>query len=74
MKSEYLLLYLSLLCVASFTEAWIEITQQFYDKDGNIVASFTEAWIEINLGKNENEGEQVASFTEAWIEISSQMV
>ena len=36
------------LCVASFTEAWIEINLGKNENEGEQVASFTEAWIEIS--------------------------
>ena len=35
--------------VASFAEAWIEISKAFFAFDVGVVASFAEAWIEILL-------------------------
>ena len=55
--------------VASFTEAWIEISIVCVQDGSNDVASFTEAWIEIHDPLKIQRYSRVASFTEAWIEI-----
>ena len=55
--------------VASFAEAWIEITVPFHIFATNQVASFAEAWIEIICSSDMCHPNKVASFAEAWIEI-----
>ena len=60
-------------CVASFTDAWIETRQLERVQQAFMVASFTDAWIEtkpdILIALSE-----VASFTDAWIETISEGV
>ena len=55
--------------VASFAEAWIEISIFLFSSGMDGVASFAEAWIEIFLLATMSAGKMVASFAEAWIEI-----
>ena len=38
--------------VASYTDAWIEITLTRHAKQGLVVASYTDAWIEIEDSTN----------------------
>ena len=55
--------------VASFAEAWIEISTEWSYNVSNRVASFAEAWIEIFMSFLISLASSVASFAEAWIEI-----
>ena len=55
--------------VASFAEAWIEISTPDTSKRTGAVASFAEAWIEIMVAAQRKRWKAVASFAEAWIEI-----
>ena len=55
------------LFVASFTDAWIETTNDNEWGKTTNVASFTDAWIE-TLKSSLSNGNTVASFTDAWIE------
>ena len=55
--------------VASFAEAWIEMSISTALRKIEIVASFAEAWIEIQYESAFNGATKVASFAEAWIEI-----
>ena len=55
--------------VASFAEAWIEISFLTTTSRQKLVASFAEAWIEIMQNGWNYVKQQVASFAEAWIEI-----
>ena len=56
--------------VASFAEAWIEITLAGIKRLWKAhVASFAEAWIEIYSPDDSANKGTVASFAEAWIEI-----
>ena len=54
--------------VASFTDAWIETSDNAIKMSGLEVASFTDAWIETRSHPFEHGCRQVASFTDAWIE------
>ncbi len=54
--------------VASFSEAWIEISPSMARHFKETVASFSEAWIEMCFRPSEIIN-FVASFSEAWIEI-----
>ena len=60
-------LYIS--AVASFAEAWIEISVTPSNVSDAGVASFAEAWIEIFMCYMNSVSDLVASFAEAWIEI-----
>ena len=55
--------------VASFMDAWIEISLEKYTEHIDEVASFMDAWIEISIGADESEYHNVASFMDAWIEM-----
>ena len=57
--------------VASFMDAWIEITFPTFPTFTNIVASFMDAWIEINRFNILITVDFVASFMDAWIGILS---
>jgi len=62
-------LCLSGFLVASFTDAWIEISKTGGVESVSQVASFTDAWIEINEVTVQKKSVSVASFTDAWIEM-----
>ena len=55
--------------VASFAEAWIEISMDGKTGVDNDVASVAEAWIEMLNAIDGKCCSCVASFAEAWIEI-----
>ena len=59
---------ITICCVASFAEAWIEKNFFCLVLPYNIVASFAEAWIEKNCSFSLSMLRYVASFAEAWIE------
>ena len=59
----------SLLWVAPFTGAWIEIRTTGTPGCASTVAPFTGAWIEICLDQPPQSSSRVAPFTGAWIEI-----
>ena len=63
-----IVIQISSLVVASFTDAWIETTKISINKVSVLVASFTDAWIETWVGSFGFIGLGVASFTDAWIE------
>ena len=55
-------------CVASFTDAWIETSSCQASYYASSVASFTDAWIETPQQGIAPLVGLVASFTDAWIE------
>ena len=69
MKSKIAVKQLKDDIVASFAEAWIEITVTKQAESELFVASFAEAWIEIRRMERRSRSYYVASFAEAWIEI-----
>ena len=56
------------ICVASFTDAWIETSLVYVSFIAGNVASFTDAWIETIRRQHYCYRQKVASFTDAWIE------
>ncbi|GAC40775.1 hypothetical protein PPOP_0102 [Paenibacillus popilliae ATCC 14706] len=55
--------------VASYADAWIEITSSGPGSDLKIVASYADAWIEMSIPCLMYSISTVASYADAWIEI-----
>ena len=69
LKSDYVHAVQTLIAVAPFTGAWIEIGSCKGQRSPDTVAPFTGAWIEISPPCTGPWSCRVAPFTGAWIEI-----